>query len=303
MSNFLIIIFCLFAGYVLKERKIVAANGFKSINAWIIYIGLPATSFTYLPGLTWDNRLLLSLLAPVFILIGAILFVMLLRQRLGLSRRTAHTLMLVSGFSNTSFVGFPLVATYFGEKQISWAIISDQMTFFLLSSVGTIIAIRGSSSRGNMVTFSQIVKKVLSFPPLWGCIGALLLPRFFDMQPLAPFFAQLASTVSPLALFSIGMQLSFSFYKSELYIVSLSLLYKLGLGPMLLLAICYFLHIRGEIAQVAVFEMAMPSLVATSLLLQQFNLNTKFGHTVIGMSILAGLVTTWLSYQCLTLVL
>ena len=303
MSNFFIIIFCLFAGYVLKERSILPANGFKSINAWIIYIGLPATSFKYLPGLQWDNSLLLSIAAPVFILVGAILFMMILRRWLGLSRRTTHTLMLVSGFSNTSFVGFPLVQTYFGQKHISWAIISDQMTFFLLSAVGTVIAMRGSSAAGDSVRISQLAKRVISFPPLWGCIGALTLSRIFDISSLAPFFAQLASTVSPLALFSIGMQLSFSFYKSEMYLVTLSLLYKLALGPMLLIVLCYFLNIKGEIAQVAVFEMAMPSLVATSLLLQQFNLNTKLGHTTIGISILVGLLTTWLIHQCVVLVL
>ncbi|KGE13209.1 AEC family transporter [Sphingobacterium deserti] len=303
MSNFFIIIFCLVAGYVLKKQKIVPAHGFKSINAWIIYIGLPATSFKYLPGLQWDNSLLLSLAAPVFILGGSILFVSILSPWLGLSRRSTHTLMLVSGFSNTSFVGFPLVATYFGEKQISWAIISDQMTFFLLSTVGTVIALRGSALRNEGLQISQLAKRVLSFPPLWGCIGALVVPRVLDITPLAPFFAQLASTVSPLALFSIGMQLSFSFYRSELYLVSLSLLYKLALGPMLLIAVCYFLNIKGEIAQVAVFEMAMPSLVATSLLLQQFNLNAKLGNTIIGISILIGLLTTWLTYHYLVLFL
>lgn len=303
MSNFLVILFCLFAGYLLKERKIVRADGFKSINTWIVYIGLPATSFRYLPGLHWDDRFLLLLLAPVFILLGAIVFIKLLQRRIGFSRRTAHTLMLVSGFSNTSFVGFPLVASYFGDKQISWAIISDQMTFFLLSAVGTVIALKGTAGNGKNISLADLCRRVLSFPPLWGCMAALLLPRFIDLDPLQPFFAQLAGTVSPLALFSIGMQLSFSFYRSEIFAVGLSLTYKLLLGPAFLLLLCYGFGMKGQIAQVAIFEMAMPSLVATSLLLQQFNLNAKLGHTVIGLSILAGLGSTWLFYQVLVFLL
>ncbi|MFD2968883.1 AEC family transporter [Sphingobacterium bambusae] len=303
MSNFLVILFCLFAGYLLKERKIVRADGFKSINTWIVYIGLPATSFRYLPGLHWDDRFLLLLLAPVFILLGAIVFIKLLQRRIGFSRRTAHTLMLVSGFSNTSFVGFPLVASYFGDKQISWAIISDQMTFFLLSAVGTVIALKGTAGNGKNISLADLCRRVLSFPPLWGCMAALLLPRFIDLDPLQPFFAQLAGTVSPLALFSIGMQLSFSFYRSEIFAVGLSLTYKLLLGPAFLLLLCYGFGMKGQIAQVAIFEMAMPNLVATSLLLQQFNLNAKLGHTVIGLSILAGLGSTWLFYQVLVFLL
>ncbi|MFD2594460.1 AEC family transporter [Sphingobacterium griseoflavum] len=299
MSNFLIILFCLFAGYLLKERHVLPANSFKSINVWIIYIGLPATSFRYLPGLQWNNDFFVLLLTPIFVLLGAIVFMRLWQTRAGFSRRTAHSLMLVAGFSNTSFVGFPLVATYFGETALRWAIISDQMTFFLLSSVGTVIAIKGQPDRNSMISPSYLLKRVLSFPPLWGCLAALSIPHFIDLSPLESFFAQLATTVSPLALFSIGMQLSFSFYRSEMWAVGISLMYKLLMAPILLLAICYFSGIRGQVPQIAVFEMGMPSLVATSMLLQQFNLNSKLGHTVIGFSILCGLLTTRLLYSLL----
>lgn len=300
MSNFLIIIFCLFAGYFLRKAKIVKHDGYKAINTWILYIGLPAVSFKYLPGLQWDNALLVALMSPVVLLAGAYLFIKCLEKPLGLSPRSSHTLILVSGLANTSFVGFPLVATYFGQQQIKWAIISDQSTFFLLSSVGTYIAIKGSLGKPLSVGFVQTAKRIVRFPPLIGSVLALVLSRVVDMRALDPFFTQLASTVSPLALFSIGVQLSFSFYRSEVFAISLSLFYKLILGPGLLILLCYFLNLRGEITQVAIFEMAMPSLVATSLVLQEFRLNSKLGNSVIGLSILIGLVTTYLAHFLIT---
>ncbi|MGO3807317.1 MAG: AEC family transporter, partial [Sphingobacterium sp.] len=231
MSNFLIIIFCLFAGYLLRRAKVVKSDGYKAINTWILYIGLPAVSFKYLPGLQWDNTLLVALLSPAVLFAGAYLFIKCLERPLGLSARSSHTLILVSGFANTSFVGFPLVATYFGQQQIKWAIISDQSTFFLLSSIGTYIAIKGSLGKPLSVGFGQTAKRIVRFPPLIGCVLALVFSRVVDMRALDPFFSQLASTVSPLALFSIGMQLSFSFYRSEVFAISLSLFYKLIVGP------------------------------------------------------------------------
>lgn len=303
MSNFLIIIFCLLVGYAMRKTRLIRADGYKIINTWIIYIGLPATSFRYLPSLQWDHELLLLLVSPLFILIGSILFIASLRKPLNLSRRSAATLMLVSGFSNTSFVGFPLVTAYFGAERIGWAIISDQATFFLLSAVGTVIAIRGRSARPAAVPLSYLAKRVFTFPPLLGCLAALLLSAIVDLNPLKPFFGQLSSTVSPLALFSIGMQLSFGFCRAEMFAISLSLGYKLLLGPLLLLLVCYGFGIKGDIAQVGVFEMAMPSLVATSLLLEQFKLNNKLGNAVIGFSILIGLITSWIGYQCIILLL
>ncbi|MFD1770612.1 AEC family transporter [Sphingobacterium suaedae] len=297
MSNFLIIVFCLFAGYLLRRWGVVKPDGFKAINSWIIYVGLPATSFRYLPELHWDNQLLLCLVTPIFILAGSIFFVKYLGRWLGLSIRTTHTLMLVCGFANTSFVGFPLVASYFGNEQIKWAIISDQMTFFLLSSVGTVIAIKGGMAGRDKIPVTYLLKRVIRFPPLIGCMLALILSRFLDLTTFQPFFAQLASTVSPLALFSIGIQLSFVFYRSELTVIAWSLAYKLILGPAILIIICNLLQFRGEVAQIANFEMSMPSLVATSLLLQEFRLNTKLGNSIIGLSILIGLFSTWFAYR------
>ncbi len=286
----------MFAGYLLRRARIVKPDGFKAINTWILYVGLPAVSFKYLPGLQWDNTLLVALISPVFLLFGAYVFIKSLEKPLGLSKRSSHTLILVSGLANTSFVGFPLVATYFGQPQIKWAIISDQSTFFLLSSVGTYIAIKGALGKPASMGIVQTAGRIVRFPPLIGCVMALILGRITDMTPLDPFFTQLASTVSPLALFSIGMQLSFNFYRSEVFAVSISLFYKLILGPGLLILLCYFLNLKGEVTQIAIFEMAMPSLVATSLVLQEFRLNSKLGNSVIGLSILLGLFTSYIAY-------
>lgn len=303
MANFIIIVFCLLSGYILRISKVVKPDGFKAINSWIIYIGLPATSFYYLPDLKWDHTLSLCVILPCFILLGAIVFIKGVGKLLQLSRRTTYTLMLVSGFSNTSFVGFPLVASYFGEEYIKWAIISDQTTFFLLASVGTVIALQGSGGARSSVPVSYILRRVLTFPPFVGSVLALSLSSVVDFSGLQPLFAQLSATVSPLALFSIGMQLSFNFYRSEVAVMALSLLYKLCLGPGTLILATYLLGYSGRIAQVANFEMAMPTLVSTSLLLQEFRLNAKLGNSVIGMSIIVGLFSTWLAYQLIHVLL
>lgn len=302
MSNFLIIIFCLLVGYLLRQTSIVKPDGYRSINAWIIYVGLPATSFVYLPDLVWSRDLILALLGPVVIFGGSWLFVKLLEKPFRLSKRTVATLILVSGLSNTSFVGFPLVSYYFGEEMLKWAIISDQTTFFLLSSLGVIIAIKGTGSEGK-INLIKTLKRVFTFPPLLACLTVLLISPWYNFSDFKPFFKTLAGTVTPLALFSIGMQLSFSFYKSELKIMSLSILYKLFLGPLAFILFCYFFSYKGEVAQIAAFEMAMPSLVATGIVLNEFGLNTKLGNGIIGVSIILGLITTYLAYNLINYLL
>ncbi|WP_156306801.1 AEC family transporter [Sphingobacterium endophyticum] len=299
MSNFILIIFCLAAGIISRKFNWVAKDGFKALNAWVLYFGLPAISFNFLPKLSWNNSLIFTMLGPILVLSGSVLFFYIVEKVTRISKRTSHTLMLIAGLSNTSFVGFPLITAYFGVDALPIGIVSDQMTFFLLSSVGVIIAMKGSLKKNKQVDYKFILKRVFTFPPLIGCLLALIIPKFIDISSLDDFFKILGSTVSPIALFSIGLQLNFGIVKSEIPNISYALIYKLILAPALVVLIALSLGLKGEIIQVSMFEMAMPSLVATSIILNQFKLNTKVGNSVIGLSIPIGLLTTFIWYQLL----
>ncbi|MGN0022383.1 MAG: AEC family transporter [Sphingobacterium hotanense] len=299
MSNFILIVFCLAAGVLSRKMNWVAKDGYKALNAWVLYFGLPAISFHYLPKLTWDNSLIFTILCPIIVLAGGVLFFYCIGRALGLSKRTSHTMMLVAGLSNTSFVGFPLITAYFGTQGLPIGIVADQMTFFLLSSVGVLIATKGSLNTNKEVSIAFIIKRVFTFPPLIGCLLALLLSQIVDLSSLDDFFHLIASTVSPIALFSIGLQLNFTIVKSEVPNITYAMLYKLILAPLIVFLLAYFLGYRGEIVEVSIFEMAMPSLVATSIVINQFKLNSKLGNSVIGLSIPLGLLTTYAWYEIL----
>ncbi|WP_392469457.1 AEC family transporter [Sphingobacterium cellulitidis] len=300
MSNFILIIFCLSAGVISRKLNWVAKDGYKALNAWVLYFGLPAISFNYLPKLNWDNRLLFTMLGPILVLTGSIILFYIIERFTNISKRTSHTLMLIAGLSNTSFVGFPLITAYFGVEALPIGIVSDQMTFFLLSTVGVVVAMKGSLKKKNTVDIKFILKRVFTFPPLIGCLLAITLARFIDLSSLDDFFKILGSTVSPLALFSIGLQLNFGIVKSEIPNITYALIYKLLLAPAVIFLIAWSMGLSGEIVQVSIFEMAMPSLVATSIILSQFKLNSKVGNSVIGLSIPLGLLSTYFWYFILS---
>ncbi len=56
-------------------------------------------------------------------------FMMFYSKSKGYSRRSRSTLELASGYSNTSFIGFPLISAFYGEGLLSIAIICDQTMF------------------------------------------------------------------------------------------------------------------------------------------------------------------------------
>lgn len=292
MANFIIIGLCILAGILFRKSKTLPKDAHKGINAWIIYIALPAASFKYLPHIVWTKDLLFPALAPVCVWLGGWLFITVYSKSQKLSRATTGGLKLTSALSNTSFLGFPLIAAYFSEKDQAIAIICDQVTFMLLSTIGIVVAIR--SSQNQKLSAGLVIKKVLTFPPLIGCVLALTLPNVVNIVPLEPLFEKLAGTVGPLALFSIGLQLRFGGWFGELKHISFALLYKLILAPAVVLIIAVLLDLNGIITRITIFEMAMPTLVTAGVVADQYNLNPKLSNLVVGVGIVLAFITTGL---------
>ncbi|MGQ7853609.1 AEC family transporter [Pedobacter sp. WC2501] len=298
MANFILIGLCILAGILFRKSKSLPKDAHKGINAWIIYIALPAVSFKYLPHITWTTDLLFPALAPIGVWLLGWLFITLYSRILNMNKATSGGLKLTSSLSNTSFVGFPLIVAYFSEKELAIAIICDQVTFMLLSTIGVIVAIR--SSQNQKLNPKVVLRKVLTFPPLIGCVLALTLPRFIDVSSLDPLFDKLAGTVGPLALFSIGLQLKFGGWFSELKHISFALLYKLILGPLVVLLVALVLGMHGMITKITIFEMAMPTLLTAGVVADQYNLNPKLSNLVVGIGILLSFITTGLWWLVLT---
>ena len=292
MANFIIIGLCILAGILFRKSKSLPKDAHKGINAWIIYIALPAVSFKYLPHIIWTTDLLFPVLAPIGVWLLGWLFITLYSRIRNMSKATSGGLKLTSSLSNTSFVGFPLIVAYFSEKELAIAIICDQVTFMILSTIGVIVAIR--SSQHQKLNPKVVLKKVFTFPPLIGCVLALTLPRFIDVSSLDSLFDKLSGTVGPLALFSIGLQLKFGGWFSELKHISFALLYKLILAPLVVLLVALVLGMHGIITKITIFEMAMPTLLTAGVVADQYNLNPKLSNLVVGIGILLSFITTGL---------
>lgn len=297
MVNFVLIAVCIIAGMLFRRAQTLPSDAHRGINAWIIYIALPAVSFKYLPGIHWSKELIIPVISPLIVWFGGQAMVKLINRNKSLSKTTEGGLKLSSGLANTSFVGFPLIAAYFGEKYISIAIICDQITFFILATMGVTAAIK--SSQKHQLSASVVLKRVLRFPPFLGCIGALVIPRFIDIAPAASLIDKLATTVAPLALFSIGLQLQFKGWLKEVKLIGLTLLYKLVLAPALVLAVFFTLGYRGIIPQISIFEAAMPTLLTSAVVADEYGLNPKLSNLIIGIGIIVSLATTGFWYLIL----
>ncbi|SDG26454.1 AEC family transporter [Epilithonimonas hungarica] len=296
MINFVLIAVCIVAGMIFKSTKTIHPDAHKGINTWIIYLALPAVSFKYLPKVQWSAEMLFPILSTVLTTIGCWIFMLFYNKAKNYSARSVSSMKLASGFSNTSFIGFPLISAFYGEQYLSIAIICDQTMFFMLSTMGIVAALRGGSKSGN-VSPKFVLKRLFTFPPFLGCISALILSQFIDLHFAEPMFDKLASTVAPLALFSVGLQLKFNGWRKLIPQISTSMLYKLILSPILILICALIFGIKGDVAKISIFEAAMPTVLTASVIAEQFRLNTKLVNLIIGISIIAGFVTTGIWFE------
>ena len=290
MINFILIALCIIAGFTLRRLRILPDDAHRGINVWIIYLAVPAVSLKYIPTITWSPDLLLPALMPVIVWFGSWLVFKLYSLRWHLDPATRTALTLTAGLGNTSFLGFPLIQGYYGEHALPIAVISDQVTFVIMSTLGAMMAMDTADT--GQISIGTVIKKLLRFPPFIAFFAALILPHFIDLSVATPLFDKLALTLVPLALFSVGMQLSLDGWREELPYLSVGLAYKLILAPALILLVMAALHLRGIIPQLSLFEASMAPMVTAGVIATQYGLNPRVANLMVGVGILLSFITT-----------
>src|ERR1700726_1751879 len=113
MNNYILLGACLLLGLVLRRSGRLPVNAAASLNGFVVHISPPALALTYLHGLKLDTSLILpALMAWVMFGVGCGFF-WLAARALGFSRATTGGLMLTGGLANTSFIGLPMIETFF----------------------------------------------------------------------------------------------------------------------------------------------------------------------------------------------
>ncbi len=287
MISFIFIIFCVAAGFAIRTAGFLPGDAYKSVNAWILYIAMPACFLRYIPYIDWRREVIFPSLSPVFVWIGAWIFMSLYGYFSRNDRATTGALTLTSGLSNTAFLGF--IAVFYSEKEIPIAVLYDQMSFILLSTVGIVTAIRGSASK--KTDLKLLLRKLFKFPPFVVCMIALALPASIDISAINPLLDKIASTIGAMALFSIGLQLDFTKGRPERSNLAAGLLYKLFIAPSIVLLIAWSMGQRGISARISVFEAAMPVLATAGVLADEYGLNPPLANLMVGISILCSFIT------------
>jgi malate permease and related proteins len=262
MGNYLLLAGCFVVGLVLRRSGRLPDNAAAALNGFVVNISLPALTLTYVHSLGFRTSLILPALMPWLMFGLGCGFFGLTAKALGFSRAATGALTLTGGLANTSFVGLPMIETFYGSEFLGLGILIDQLgSYLVLSTVGIFVASLYSSSGPNL-NAKAVLRKIALFTPFQAVVLAIVLMPFEYPVWLDDLLKRLGTTLVPIALVSVGYQLQFSQVRGKMQALTVGLAFRLVLGPALILAL--FGAPLGDtlpVLRVTVFEAAMGPMI------------------------------------------
>lgn len=284
MNNYILLGACLLLGLFLRRSGRLPDNAAASLNGFVVHISLPALTLTYVHGLKLDTSLILpALMAWVMFGVGCGFF-WLAARALGFSRATTGGLMLTGGLANTSFIGLPMIDTFYGPQFLGVGILIDQLgSYFVLSTLGILVA---SLYSGHTMNAKTVIRKIVLFVPFQAFVLALLLMPFEYPIWLDELLKRLGATLVPIALVSVGYQLQLSQVRGKAYALTVGLVFKLAVAPaLILLLFAGVLGAEGPVLSVTVFEAAMGPMIGASIVAIDHELDPPLLTLMVGVGI------------------
>lgn len=302
MDSIILIFICLFVGVALQRVNTIPVNAHTALNQFVIYISLPALALYYIPKIKISTQLLYPLgVAWIGFLLSWLLFE-LLGKWLSWPKKLIGCLVLTAGLGNTSFVGFPVIEALYGKKGLETAIVVDQPgTFVVMATLGIIVAAAYSKEVSGA---SSILRKILLFPPFIAFFTGLAIniSGYDFADSIQPVFQRLGSTVTPVALVAVGLQLKIEPRSKHWKFLALGLFYKLILMPSILFLLYKIvLGGKGQEIDVSIMEAAMAPMITAAILASSHGLKPRLAGMMIGVGIPLSFATLALWYYILTL--
>ena len=281
-----IAIYLLF-GYLFK---IIFQDNSKQLVDFIIYFSLPAIVFSKIYPLQLDTKILWL----IFMFMAIIFFNLFLSYCVGkimrLNRVTLATFMIMATFGNTSFIGFSYIDAFYGQDYIVYGVIYDIFgSFLLLVSVGMIIITWGSGRKNSILNIS---KSIFLFPPMI-IFFITIFSKNFEVPKFIIYTSQnLGSTLVPIAMIAIGMKLELKHIFSRLHIVTVAVVLKMLIVPIIILfTFKYFYGVDETWVKVTLIEVAMPPMTMAAVLAIKGGLDEKIAINSLVLGVIVSLFT------------
>lgn len=286
MDNIALLVICFGLGIALRLSGRLPPGAPAALNGFIVNVALPALTIVTVQGLSLQPQLALAALMPWLLFVAGLTFFWAVGRVLQLTRATTGALMLTGGLANTSFVGLPMIETWYGREYMGVGVVVDQLgSYLVLSTLGILVAglCRDASAS---LDWRAVARKIAGFAPFVALVVAFALRPFDLPDGVLAILRRLADTLVPLALVSVGFQLRLSQLRGRIPVLAIGLGFKLVIGPaLMLLLLVGLLGQTGTVIRVTVFEAAMGSMIGAAIVAMDHDLDPSLVTLMVGLGI------------------
>ncbi|MBL4622358.1 MAG: AEC family transporter [Immundisolibacteraceae bacterium] len=277
----------IFCGYIWRRLTPAGIDALvmrRVLGALVMYVTYPALAFSVITHADLDAEMLWVPGLTVFsIFVGALLGRLVVPLAGVSGRAEIGAVILACGFGNLISMGIPVVAAVFGVAASRYAIYADIMGLApLLWTLGFWIALHFGSSDSEKASPSALLGRILKLPPIWAFFIALgfnlagiSLPSGIDKAA-----DMVGQATMPCMLLTVGMSLSLASVRRYPRAIAVVAVVKLMLIPALVLLVGEFILGSSEMVSATVILAAMPTMMATIILSEEFGLNTELLATL-----------------------
>ena len=280
-KTFLIFYLLIAGGYILKVLGIFKKEDTAVFVNYVLYFALPIAILGTIHDFQFQFKDFLTFgIAWIVVLITYIGIYHFYGKKFKLEEKSRKTLFLSSSFGNTAFVGYPLAYTLFGDKGLAYAILYDVLGNFIMLITLALYTITGK----------LYIRLIYQFPPLGAFLLALLL-KPFSLAFLKPFITAVKASITPTALFSIGLRLEpqkalknvpnalIAVFWRQIVIPSIVFLILLGLKEI-------YPFPKVQLA-ITLLQSSMPPFVMAIILSEKYKLNTDLAIVAANLGLMA----------------
>ena len=261
------------------KAKLVPQNSIPTLNSFVLNIAVPCLVLQSMQRDEINSKIFNDIVwSMVAFAIVTLLFVALaalvINHMKSIPDDDKGIYKLQVAFTNSGFMGYPLTSVIFGQYALFLAIIMNIIFSVLFYSIGAMMV---DHKKGEKFFSMKLLGQLLSIPFMSSIVGFIIFisglhfPSFIDST-----LSLMAATVSPVAMFIVGINLSHSkikeiFTPANLVLCAVSLI----LVPAMTMGIDWLLPASNMVLVVHVFIMAMPSPAITTVFAHRYNKNAK----------------------------
>ena len=293
ISSVFVILLMTASGYFFGMKKWILAEHKHFLEKYIMNFAIPCMCVDSLVRNLSQEILRGSLRIVAVSAMGLCLTTLLstlVAYLLRLPRNRAGAFIVMGGFSNAIFVGYPMCRELFGEEAVVYV-----MLFFLSNSlliyIGCNAAFAWFSETGSKLSLGNVLKKIFINPPVISAfIGILLVVTGITLpRTVNSFIGYIGATVSPLALLYCGFIIFEAGIKNIRFDRGIAVMpvMRFVLAPLVCAALCRIFNISAPASSVITVEMAMPVITIIVVMAKQWDADAEYAAIGVVLSTLA----------------